>query len=242
MDASTVLLIVVAVGALLAFIAPRASRVMGWLVIGGSVAGSIIAYMKRPNCRLMHPKQSARAEMSPCRSGGPGALSAVSPSNNRRQVDLKPISIIALALGLGLVLPAVCVAADRFTPIIEQAGEPTVTKGGFLVNQKRVAVQGELSRRPPTPGELGAKLPPKAALKLEPTARQIAQYHPVWRVYDYRLTMPRPEFIRFFEAQGLVFDTHRNVLLFPGAAASNGELIDGLVGDPISEFRVWRRP
>ena len=46
MDASTILLIVVAVGALLAFIAPGASRFLGWLVVAGSVVGSIVAYMK----------------------------------------------------------------------------------------------------------------------------------------------------------------------------------------------------
>lgn len=153
---------------------------------------------------------------------------------------MKPISSIALALGL--ILPAACAATDRFAQIVEQAGEPTVTRGGFLVNQKRVAVQSELSRRAPTPSELGVKLPPKASLKLEQTARQIAQYHPVWRVYDYRLAMPRSEFIQFFEAQGLVFDAHKNVLLFPGAAPNDAEFIDGLFGDPISEFRVWRRP
>ena len=147
-----------------------------------------------------------------------------------------------IALTLAVVLPAVCAAADRFTQIIEQAGESTVTKGGFIVNQKRVAVQSELSRRPPTTAELGVKLPAKASLRLEDTARQIAQYHPVWRVYDFRLSMPRSEFVRFFEAQGLVFDAHRNVLLFPGAVPNEAEFIDGLVGDSISAFRVWRRP
>jgi hypothetical protein len=147
-----------------------------------------------------------------------------------------------IGLTIAMVLPAVCVASDRFTVIIEEAGEPTVAKGGFLINQKRAAVQGELSRRPPTAAELGVRLPPKASLKLEDTARQIAQYHPVWRVYDFRLSMPRAEFIQFFEAQGLTFDTHKNALIFPGTAPKDAEFIDGLVGDPISEFRVWRRP
>lgn len=160
--------------------------------------------------------------------------------------------LVSIALGVVVCLPAaaaVAVAAaaaaaavDRFTSIVEQAGEPTVTKSGFLVNQKRVAVQAELSRRPPTSAELGVKLPDKAALKLEQTARQIAQYHPVWRVYDYRLSMPRAELIRFFQAQGLVFDTHKNVLLFPGSAPDDAEFIDGLFGDTVSGFRVWRRP
>ena len=54
--------------------------------------------------------------------------------------------------------------------------------------------------------------------------------------------MPRADFIRFFEAQGLVFDVHKNGLLFPGAARDEAEFIDGLDGDPISAFRVWRRP
>jgi len=54
--------------------------------------------------------------------------------------------------------------------------------------------------------------------------------------------MPRSEFVKFFEAQGLVFDTHKNVLLFPGAAPNDAEFIDGLSGGVISEFRIWRRP
>ena len=150
--------------------------------------------------------------------------------------------VIHIALTFAAILPSVCSAADRFTQIVEQAGESTVTKGGSLVNQKRVGVQSELARRPPTPAELGVKLPAKSALKLEQTARQIAQYHPVWRVYDFRLSMSRAEFIKFFEAQGLTFDIHKNVMLFPGAAPDDSEFIDGLVGDPIDGFRVWRRP
>ena len=157
-----------------------------------------------------------------------------------RQLTLKMLTHAAMALAVAL--PAVGAAADRFTSIIEQAGESTVTRGGFIVNQKRVAVQGELSKRPPTTAELGVKLPPRASLRLEESARQIAQYHPVWRVYDFRVSMPRPEFVRFFEAQGLVFDVHKNALLFPGAARDEAEFIDGLSGDSISGFRVWRRP
>ena len=151
-------------------------------------------------------------------------------------------SLANLVLTLAVAIPAVCAASDRFTAIIDQAGEPTVTKGGFVVNQKRVAVQGELSRRPPTVAELGVKLPRKASLQLEDTARQIAQYHPTWRVYAFRTSMPRTEFIQFFEAQGLTLDTHKNTLLFQGTAPKDAEFIDGLVGDPVSEFRVWRRP
>jgi len=134
------------------------------------------------------------------------------------------------------------VAEDRFTSIVESAGESTVTSGGFVVNQKRVAVQKEITRQPPTPAELGVKLPANAALNLERTARQIAQYHPIWRVYDFRVSMPRQEFIQFFEAQGLIFDSHRNELLFPGAPPKDAGFVDGLYGDPIREFRVWRRP
>lgn len=147
-----------------------------------------------------------------------------------------------IALAATLLTAFAAVAADRFTRIVEQAGESVVNGGGFIVNQKRVAVQRELSRQAPTQAELGVKLPPRAVLKLEQTARQIAQYHAVWRVYDYRLAMPRKEFIQFFEAQGLVFEVHRNVLLFPGAEPDAAEFIDGLFGDPIQEFRVWRRP
>jgi hypothetical protein len=150
--------------------------------------------------------------------------------------------VTAVALLAALSTPLAAVAEDRFTPVIEHAGDLVANAGGYVVNQKRVAVQRELSRQSPTPAELGVQLPPKSALKLEQTARQIAQYHPIWRVYDYGLAMPRAEFIQFFVAQGLVFDVHRNVLLFPGAQSGDAEFIDGLTGDPITEFRVWRRP
>ena len=150
------------------------------------------------------------------------------------------LKVVALLAALATAFAAV--AEDRFTSIVESAGESTVTSGGFVVNQKRVAVQKEITRQPPTPAELGVKLPANAALNLEKTARQIAQYHPIWRVYDYRVSMPRQEFIQFFEAQGLIFDSHRNELLFPGAPPNDAEFVDGLYGDPIREFRVWRRP
>ena len=150
--------------------------------------------------------------------------------------------LAGIALVLAMSLPAVCAETDRFTQIIAQAGESTVTKGGFVVNQRRIAVQKELSRRQPTAAELGVKLPPKASLKLERTALQIVQYNPVWRVYDFHVSMPRAEFVSFFEAQGLVLDTHKNVLLFPGTGQGDAEFIDGLFGDTISDFRIWRRP
>jgi len=150
--------------------------------------------------------------------------------------------LASIALVLAVALSAVCAETDRFSQIISQAGESTVTKGGFVVNQKRIAVQKELSRRPPTTAELGVKLPPKTTLKLERTALQIVQYNPVWRVYDFHVSMPRAVFVRFFEAQGLVFDAHKNVLLFPDTAQGDAEFIDGLFGDIISDFRIWRRP
>ncbi len=105
------------------------------------------------------------------------------PAARRRRISK---ILTRIALTLAVTLPAVCAAADRFTPIIEQAGESTVTKGGFVVNQKRVAVQSELSKRPPAPAE--------------------------------------------------------HALLFLGAAPDGAEFIDGLFGDSISAFRIWRRP
>src|SRR6187399_943694 len=108
-----------------------------------------------------------------------------------------------LALCAVMALSGASAFADRFTRIVDEGGEPTVTKGGNLVNQKRVAVQKELTQRPPTAQELGVTLPPRSTLVLETTARQIAQYHPVWRVYEYRMEMPRQAFIDYFQQQGL---------------------------------------
>ncbi len=147
-----------------------------------------------------------------------------------------------ISLCIGLTLPAICMAQDRYTQAIESAGGPVVNSGGYLVNLKRIAVQKELSRHPPTAAELGVKVPARAKLDLVLTARQIAQYHPTWRIYDYHIAMPRAEFIQFFEAQGLVFNRSRNVLLFPGADSQSGEFIDGLSGGEIRSFRIWRRP
>lgn len=132
-------------------------------------------------------------------------------------------------------------AADRFTPIIEGAGESTVNKSGFIVNAKRVAVQRELVQRPPTPAELGVRLPQRSVLVLENTARQIAQYHPVWRVYQYRVGLSREAFAQHFESQGLRRDGGK--LLF---GSHGGDFIDGFEPDPVTGlvegFRIWRKP
>ena len=145
------------------------------------------------------------------------------------------------ALTLALLLPAAGPArADRFAKIVEEGGEPTVNAAGYLVNQKRVAVQKELTQRPPTPAELGVQLPVGAKLNLENTARQIAQYHPAWRIYEYRVDMSRTGFIDHFEKQGLVFDRSANQLKF--AAGPSGDFIDGFSGDTMKSFRIWRKP
>jgi hypothetical protein len=129
-------------------------------------------------------------------------------------------------------------AGDRFTLIIDNAPESTVNAKGFVVNQKRVLIQRELMAQRPSVAELGVRLPPGAKLKPEESARQIAQYHPAWRVYDYKLAMPRDELVRFFEAQGLRYDRSAVRFVF-----SEGEdFIDGVAGDPVRGFRVWRKP
>ena len=142
-------------------------------------------------------------------------------------------------LAVGLLLASTLANADRFTKLVEEGGEPTVTAGGYLVNQKRVAVQKELAQRPPTADELGVKLPTGSKLQLEQTARQISQYHPVWRIYEYRIEMSRSEFIEFFRKQGLSFDQSANNLKFGNAG---GDFIDGLSGETIKSFRIWRKP
>jgi|APFre7841882630_1041343.scaffolds.fasta_scaffold07354_2 hypothetical protein len=171
-------------------------------------------------------------------AGRPPAYAADTMTNSFLRAALP----CCIGLLVALTLPAVCRAQDRFTQVIEKAEGPVVNAGGYVVNQKRIAVQKELSQRPPTPAELGVKLPANARLNLEQTARQIAQYHPTWRVYDYRLAMPRADFIQFFEAQGLQFNRSRNVMLFPSATPDTGEFIDGLFGDSPEGFRIWRRP
>ncbi|MCE9658712.1 MAG: hypothetical protein K8R60_09155 [Burkholderiales bacterium] len=142
-------------------------------------------------------------------------------------------------LAIGLLLAATCATADRFARIVEEGGEPTVTAGGYLVNQKRVAVQKELTQRPPTPGELGLTLPPGAKLQIEGTARQIAQYHPAWRVYEYRIEMSRAAFVEHFQKQGMSFDRSANNLKFGNGS---GDFIDGFSGETMKSFRIWRKP
>jgi hypothetical protein len=128
-------------------------------------------------------------------------------------------------------------AADRFTLIIDNAPESTVNAKGFVVNHKRALIQKELMAQRPSLAELGVKLPPGSKLKAEESARQIAQYHPVWRIYEYKLAMPRDELVRHFEAQGLHFDRSNAKLTFPGST----DFIDGIAENPVHRFRVWRK-
>ena len=143
-----------------------------------------------------------------------------------------------ILLALTLLFSATVASADRFTKIVEEGAEPTTTAGGYLVNQKRVAVQKELAQRPPTASELGLTLPPGSRLQLERTARQIAQYHPVWRIYEYQIEVSRAEFIAHFQKQGMRFDQSSNQLKF----GDNGEFIDGFSGETMKSFRIWRKP
>jgi len=133
------------------------------------------------------------------------------------------------------------VASDRFSRIIEQAPESTVVNG-YVVNNRRVAVQKELSARPPTREELGVTIPKGARLELERTARQIAQYHPQWRIYQYAIEMPQADLIRFFTEQGLTFDPSGHKLYFSKPAGNGEDFIDNLQGDPVEGFRIWRVP
>ena len=132
-------------------------------------------------------------------------------------------------------------ATDRFTSIIAEAPESTVVNG-YVVNNRRIAVQKELTARPPTHDELGVLLPRGARLDYERTARQIAQYNPNWRIYQYTLEMPRADLIRFFTDQGLTYDRSWNRLFFSKSARDGEEFIDNLEGDPVEGFRIWRRP
>lgn len=131
--------------------------------------------------------------------------------------------------------------SDRLTSIIEQAPESTVVNG-YVVNNRRVAVQKELSARPPTHDELGVTIPKGARLELERTARQIAQYHPYWRIYEYAVAMPEAELIRFFTDQGLTVDPSGHKLHFSRPAGNGEDFIDNLQGDPVEGFRIWRMP
>lgn len=130
---------------------------------------------------------------------------------------------------------------DRYTGIIAEAPESTVVNG-LVVNHRRVAVQKELTARPPTREEIGVQLPKGARLELETTARQIAQYDPHWRIYQYRLEMPKADLVRFFTDQGLAFDQSWNRLFFPKPAGNGEDFIDNLGGDSAEGFRIWRRP
>ncbi len=148
------------------------------------------------------------------------------------------LTSIYLALFLGLFASG-SHAADRFAKIVDEGGDPTTTAGGFVVNQKRIAVQKELTARTPTAEELGVKLPAGAKLMLIETARQIAQYHPAWRIYQYKVELPREAVIAHFEAQGLRYDMNAANLKFGNAG---GDFVDGLSQSGQHQLRVWRKP
>ena len=84
------------------------------------------------------------------------------------------------------------------------------------------------------------RLPPGAQLRLELSARQIAQYHPVWRIYQYRTSMPREDLARHFTAQGLRYEASEGRLYFPGATHERGDFIDGIADARLTGFRIWR--
>jgi hypothetical protein len=153
---------------------------------------------------------------------------------------MSPIRLASLLVSLSISCAAAS-ASDRFSSIIAQAPESTVVNG-YVVNNRRAAVQKELSARPPTADELGVSIPKNARLQLEVTARQIAQYDPVWRIYEYSISMPQADLIRFFTEQGLAFDTHRHTLVFALPSGNGEDFIDQLQGDPVSGFRIWRKP
>ena len=145
----------------------------------------------------------------------------------------------ALATVLTLSATQRVAAQDRFTAIIVGAPESSV-RNGYVVNHRREAVQRELTARPPTEAELGVRLPPGAQLRHEVTARQIAQYHPVWRVYQYRVALSQEELARHFTAQGLRYEASEGRLYFPGATRDRGDFMDGLADAPQQGFRIWR--
>lgn len=151
----------------------------------------------------------------------------------------RSVGAVVLAAALFFGLASSAHAFDRFTKSIAEGGEPTVTSGGFVVNQQRVAVQKELTARPPTAEEVGVKLPPGATLMRVETARQIAQYHPHWRIYQYQVHLPREAVISHFVAQGLTYDENDANLKFgnPG-----GDFVDGLSRQDSHKIRVWRKP
>jgi len=132
-------------------------------------------------------------------------------------------------------------ATDRFTSIIATAPESTVVNG-HVVNNRRIAVQEELEARPPTHAELGVVVPKGARLEFERTARQIVQYHPYWRIYEYALDMPKADLLRFFTDQGLTLDQSMHRLRFSKPTGNGEDFIDNLQGDPVEGFRIWRIP
>ena len=144
-----------------------------------------------------------------------------------------------LATALTLLAAPPAGAQDRFTPIIAGAPESSV-RNGYVVNHRREAVQRELTARPPTEAELGVRLPPGAQLRHELTARQIAQYHPVWRIYQYRTAMAREALARHFTAQGLRYEASEGRMYFPGATRERGDFIDGLADAALTGIRIWR--
>lgn len=155
--------------------------------------------------------------------------------NLGRETGLSRRYVFPIIVAAGLAAAAPSWALDRFSSIIAGGAESTVNSGGYVVNHKREDVQKELAARPPTFEELGVKVPPKAKLKLTETARQIVQYDPVWRIFDYKLKMGREEFVAYFLAQGLTHDENR--MVFPGSE----DFIDGIAVDGVTEFRIWRK-
>ncbi|HYD51105.1 MAG TPA: hypothetical protein VEA99_00710 [Gemmatimonadaceae bacterium] len=155
----------------------------------------------------------------------------------------RAIALCALALAAVLTPPSVreAGAQDRFAAAIAGAPESSV-RNGFVVNHRREAVQREITARPPTQAELGVRLPPGARLLHEVTARQIAQYHPGWRIFQYRVTMSRDELGRFFAEQGLRYEPSEGRAYFPGATNERGDFIDGLAIASGTGIRIWRMP
>lgn len=165
------------------------------------------------------------------------------PSPFTRPAMPRPIALCALVLAAALV-PASARdvdAQDRFAAAIAGAPESTV-RNGYVVNHRRAAVQRELTARPPTEAELGVRLPPGARLLHEVTARQIAQYHPGWRIFQYRVAMSRDELGGFFAAQGLRYEPSEGRAYFPGASNQRGDFIDGLAIASSTGIRIWRMP
>ena len=155
----------------------------------------------------------------------------------------RPIALCALALAAALTTLSArdAGAQDRFAVAIAGAPESTV-RNGYVVNHRREAVQRELTARPPSEAELGVRLPPGARLLHEVTARQIAQYYPAWRIFQYRVAMSREELGRFFTEQGLRYAPSEGRAYFPGATNQRGDFIDGLADASGTGIRIWRMP